>query len=318
MDQGRHKLSLFLTDARNEFVSAIATAAEDAARHHEVALTTAFTQNQAVEQIQQIYAALRAPEDERPDAILVMPVHDSSLERVARTAASAGVAWVCLHRATGDLDAIRREFPQVPVCLVGPEQQEIGRIQGRQLRVMLPRGGRVLYVHGRSDNLSTAQRSAGLREVIDGTDIAVGEMIDGNWSTVDAERVLGRWLRLLIAHTQVDAVACQNDAMAIGALRALRAAATAMGRPELREIPVFGCDGLPDVGRKLVDQGQLAGTVVVPTPSSAAVAAVVLALNGGGAPRAEIRLTPSAYPALDGARLDPRVRRETEETATRG
>ena len=123
MAQRRRRLSLFLTDPRNDFVGAIAKAAEDAALHHDVALTLSFTQNQAVEQIQQIYGALRAIPPDRPDAVLVMPVHDSSLERVAHTAAAAGVGWICLHRATGDLAAIRREFPDVPVALVAPSSR---------------------------------------------------------------------------------------------------------------------------------------------------------------------------------------------------
>ena len=151
--------------------------------------------------------------------------------------------------------------------------------------------------------------------MIDGTPLEIGERIDGNWSTVDTERVLARWLRLLIAHTQVDAVVCQNDAMAIGALRALRAAAVAMGRADLREIPVFGCDGLPDVGRRLADEGQLAGTVIVPTPSAAAVAAVVSALNGGPALAEEIKLPPAAYPPLLGRGSD--ARQETAAGSTR-
>ena len=299
----RRKLSLFLPDPGNDFVKALAADAEEGARRQGFTLQVQSSQNQAVEQIQQIFAALRAEPAERPDAILVMPIHDQSLERVARTALGAGIGWVCLHRATGDLDALRREFPQVPLTLVGPEQEEIGRIQGRQLLAMFPQGCRLLYVHGRSDNQSTRQRAAGLREVIKGSSIEMGEEIDGNWSATDAERAVGRWLRLLIAHTQVDVVVCQNDAMAIGSRNALRDAARDLNRPALTEIPVIGCDGLPDVGRKRVDDGDLAATIVLPMPASPAIDALAASLRTGEMPPPQIRLRPRAYPTV----LTPRL-----------
>lgn len=304
----KRRLSLFLPDPGNDFVKALAADAEEGARRQGFALNVQSSRNQAVEQIQQIFADLHAPERERPHAILVMPVHDQSLERVARAALGAGIGWVCLHRATGDLDALRREFPGVPLCLVGPEQEEIGRIQGRQLLAMLPQGGRILYVHGRSDNQSTRQRAAGLKEVIEGSSVQLGEVIDGNWSAEDAERAVSRWLKLLIAHTQVDVVVCQNDAMAIGALRALRDAAQAMDRPALTAIPVIGCDGLVEVGRKRVDAGELAATIVLPMPASPAIDAVAAALKTGEMPPTQIRLRPRPYPAAVAPRVDGAAR----------
>src|SRR5688500_5968176 len=171
----RLKLALFLTDPENDWVRAIAENAREAARRRGFTLTTHFSENQAIEQIQSLYATLRLPEEQRPNAIFVMPVHDQSLERVARAAAGAGIAWICLHRATGDLVALRRQFPTVPIALVGPDQDEIGRLHGRQLLSLLPHGGHVLYVQGRHDNLSTQQRAAGLREVIQGSPVEIAD-----------------------------------------------------------------------------------------------------------------------------------------------
>ena len=291
----RLKMSLFLADPANDWIRAIAHDAAETARHRGFALTTEYSENQAIEQIQQIYAALRQPEGERPDAILVMPVHDQSLERVARAAATAGVAWICLHRATGDLDALRRQFPGVPISMIGPDQPEIGRIQGRQVLTLLPRGGRMLYVQGRPDNLSTTQRAAGLREVIAGSTVEIAAVIDGNWSTGDAERGVTRWARLLGPQARADILVCQNDAMAIGARRALRDAAIALAQPALAEMPTIGCDGLPNVGRKLVDEGELCATVILPTPAFPALDAVLHALETRMMPPARILLRPEPY-----------------------
>lgn len=293
----RLRMSLFLADPGNDWVRAIAHDAGEAARHRGFTLTTEFSDNQAIEQIQQIYAALRQPEGQRPDAILVMPVHDQSLERVARAAAGAGIAWICLHRATGDLDALRRQFPGVPISVVGPDQPEIGRIHGRQVLSMLPRGGRLLYVQGRPDNVSSAQRAAGLREVISGSTVEIAAVIDGNWSTGDAERAVMRWARLLGPQARADVLVCQNDAMAIGARRALKDAALALAQPALAHIPTIGCDGLPNVGRKLVDAGELAATIVLPTPAFPALDAVLHALETRMMPPSRILLRPEPYVA---------------------
>ena len=298
----RLKLAFFLTDPENDWVRALAENAKEAARRRGFTLTTQFSVNQAIEQIQSLYATLRLPEEQRPNAIFVMPVHDQSLERVARAAAGAGIAWICLHRATGDLDALRKQFPTVPIALVGPDQDEIGRLHGRQLLSLLPRGGHVLYVQGRHDNLSTQQRAAGLREVIQGSPVEIAAVIDGDWGTTEAERTVRRWLRLIGPGTPVDVVVCQNDAMAIGARRALQEVAGLMNRPELAQLPVLGCDGLPDVGRKLVDTGELAGTIILPSPAITAIDTLVQALETQRLPPVQVLLAPQAYPARFSAR----------------
>jgi ABC-type sugar transport system substrate-binding protein len=293
----RLKLALFLTDPENDWVRAIADTAAEAARRRGFALSTQFCENQAIEQIQSLYAALRLPEEQRPNAIFVMPVHDQSLERVARAAAGAGVAWICLHRATGDLAALRKQFPTVPIALVGPDQDEIGRLHGRQLLSLLPRGGHVLYVQGRHDNLSTQQRAAATREILQGSTVEITAVIDGDWTTAEAERSVSRWLRLIGPGTPVDAVVCQNDAMAIGARRALKEVAATLHRPELAQLPVFGCDGLPHVGRKLVDTGELAGTIILPSPAITAIDTLVQALETQKMPPVQVLLAPQAYPS---------------------
>jgi ABC-type sugar transport system substrate-binding protein len=276
MTTRQRKLSLFLTDGANDFMHALAKDTRAAAARRGFTLDVAFSDNQAVQQIQQIYAALHAPEADRPDSVLVVPVHDTPLERVARSAAAAGIGWMCLHRATGDLDTIRAGHPGVPIGLVTPDQEEIGRLQGQKLLGLLKHGGRILYLQGRQGNSSVPRREAGLREVIRGTGIEIGDTIDGNWSVDDAERAVERWVRLMIAHVTVHAVVCQNDAMAIGARRALKNAGASLVRADLVKLPVFGCDGL-------------AGSV--------AVDLIADARETGRMPPREVVLTPEPYPA---------------------
>jgi hypothetical protein len=53
--------------------------------------------------------------------------------------------------------------------------------------------------------------------------------------------------------------------MSIGAQKALESTALYLKRPDITRIPITGCDGLPNVGRKLVKEGQLIATIILPS-----------------------------------------------------
>ena len=57
-----------------------------------------FADNNAVQQIHQLFRHVHAPEGERPAAIVVETVTGEGLERVARNAVAAGIGWVLLNR----------------------------------------------------------------------------------------------------------------------------------------------------------------------------------------------------------------------------
>jgi ABC-type sugar transport system substrate-binding protein len=67
-------------------------------------------------------------------------------------------------------------------------------------------------------------------------------------------------------------------------------------RPELAAVPLTGCDGLPQGGRRLVDQGRLAATVVTPPNTGPALELVAAALRSARMPPGEVLLKPSSYP----------------------
>ena len=69
---------------------------------------------------------------------MVETVVGEGLERVARAATAAGVGWILINRRVSYLEALRREFPRQALGAVGTDQTEVGRIQGRQFRALLP------------------------------------------------------------------------------------------------------------------------------------------------------------------------------------
>ena len=260
MDKPR--LKFLLQNDTNEYQQLIRNEAQAAARGTDLEVEFEFAQNDFMQQIRQLYTCIRSEPELRPRFLFVFPVRDGSFERALRDAAAAGVGCMVLNRRPKYLADVRRSMPGVPVGSIGPDQVEIGRIQARQARALTPAGGLVLYVMGSSLSSAAQDRAQGFRELLRGTSLRCSE-IHGDWDAALAEKAVRRWLQLvLISDQRLSLIVCQNDAMAIGAKRALAAAAVEMQRPELSRLPLTGCDGLPDVGQKLVRQGELAATVV--------------------------------------------------------
>jgi len=249
-----------------------------------------FAEGHAVVQIQQLFKAIHAPEGERPAAIVVEPATGEGLERVARNAVKAGIGWILVNIRAGYVDELRKAHPGVAVGIVGTDQTEVGRIQGRQCRALRPDGGRVLSVQGPADSTVTHERSEGLREALGGAfDVRV---LNGAWTAASGDKAVMSWLRLKTAETfQPDIVAAQNDVMGVGARRALTT-----HRPDWANVPYLGIDGLPDGGQRLVAEGVFAATIVAPSNAGPALEAVARWIETRQVPPRELLLTPVSHP----------------------
>jgi ribose transport system substrate-binding protein len=282
-----------LMSQEQEYQVLLGEAARRAAREHGLDLDVFFSGDTAIDQVQQLTSLLLAPVDLRPAAILVETISGEALERIARKAAEAGIAWFLINRRAPYIAQLRHEFPRVPICAVSADQLEIGRIQGRQLQTLLPGGGTVLYIQGRADTSPARERLAGTREVLgDAVNLRV---YAGEWTLSGGRKATEGWLRAQNGGvSRPQAVAAQNDLMAMGAREAFLAL-----RPEWSRIPFLGCDGLPQGGLKLVASGQLAATVVNPIDGgSRAVALFADWRRSGIIPPDELLLAPESFPAI--------------------
>jgi ABC-type sugar transport system substrate-binding protein len=304
---GKPKISLYLADQSNEYQQMLLADARRAAEAAGLTLESNFADNQITIQIRQVYSSINCDPSSRTQAIVVMPVRDNSLNRVANDAAKAGIGWVCLHRRMDYIDELRENFPDLPLATVGPDQVEIGRIQARQFRAILPKGGHALYVKGNLANSSAQLRLSGMLEEIESSGIDARDTLSGNWTTEDAERAVEGWLRMVLSgSSRLDLIGCQNDAMAVGAHKALQSVSSYLRRPEIARIPVTGCDGLPERGQQLVKNGTLAATIVVPSSGSTAIQLVARALRDKVQPPREVLLKSVSYP--DEATLSDRFK----------
>jgi ABC-type sugar transport system substrate-binding protein len=261
-----------------------------------------FADNDPAKQVAQIEACLAEPEGVRPGVLLVHPVREVVLVSIAHRAVRLGLGWILLNRWSDYILDLQGEFPKLPIFSVNPDQQEIGRIQARQFMSLLPNGGEIVYIRGPLGTSST-RRLEGVQEVLHDFPIQLFS-INSDWTTHGGELAMNEWLRIFQGKRFPNfMVGAQNDAMSIGAKMAFLE--EARRRPDFdRKIHFTGCDGSPKFGRRLVEEGKLTSTIVVPPTTGRAVTEIASMLSGGQRPAADINLPVSSFPDL--AQLRPR------------
>ena len=106
----------------------------------------------------------------------------------------------------------------VPVFSVLPNNEEIGKTQGRQIAALLGEQGCVLYVEGPSVRDVSQLRTKDMMSTKPaGVTI---KTLKGDWTEKSGYHAIRSWLSLSTSRELcVALIACQNDDMAIGARR---------------------------------------------------------------------------------------------------
>jgi ABC-type sugar transport system substrate-binding protein len=232
-------------------------------------------------QSQQLLERIQCAADARPNVIMFEPAGSTTLPHVARAAAAAGIGWGVLSRDAEYISELRSAF-RIPAFVVTPDHQDMGRIQGRQLAALLPRGGIILYIQGPSHSKAATLRYEGLLETMP-ENIQL-RVVKGHWTDSSAQKAVHSWLGLSTSrNSEIVAVCAQDDSMAIGARKAFEQSTHEL-RQSWRQIPFLGCDGMPQTGQEWVRQGLLAATVFNPPTAPAAIDLVSGFLRDGTMP----------------------------------
>lgn len=291
-----------LNTDKNDYQREQGAAAEETGRRLGVGVQVLHADNDAIQQSQQLLNMIQAPQGRRPDGIIVMPV-GTGLAQVANAAVSAGIAWVGLNRDLDYLAELRRKY-KVPVFGVGVDQEEIGRIQGRQIAALLPEGGMVLYIMGPAGNVAVTARTTGMQATK-----PVGVQVRtlrGSWTEASGYDAIAAWLRLTTSHqTPVSLIAAQSDNMAMGARRAFENITSGADRERWCSLPFLGIDAVPDPAQEWVRKGLLTASVVLPITTSTAMEMLVRAIETGTQPPEKNKpVAPVSFPAIE--KLAPR------------
>lgn len=290
----QHKIVGSFITSKQEFQLAQAEDARSVAEAGGLEFEALFADGNAIKQIQQLFWFVHLPEERRPYAILVEPISADGYERVAQAVVRAGIGWVVLNAQPEYLASLRAEFPRTPITSVMTDQIMVGRIQARQFRTLLPKGGTVLYVQGIAKSDAATGRLNGLQDGLARSDIEL-VAISGDWTEEGGERAVDKWLRSRnLDKFQIDLIGCQNDSMAIGARRAVR-----KRRPRWLRLPFTGCDGLPNGGQSHVESGRLVATVVTPSNGGPAVRLVIDSIARHGFAPPVVKLAPAPIPEIE-------------------
>ena len=281
-----------LTTKDNDYQAEQSASAAEVASRLGVKIDVIYADNNAVNQCQQLVKIIQ-DKAERPDAILVEPV-GTPMYQVAKAAVAAGIGWGILNREADYIPELRREA-QVPVFVVSPDQEEVGRIQGKQLAAFTTEGN-ILYIEGPSTSSAANLRTKGMLSTKP-SKVEV-KVLKADWSERGAYHAVKSWLSLSTSsQLHIRAVICQNDAMAMGAREAFASLPKA-AREQLLNIPFTGCDGVTKTGREWVRSGQLRATVVIPPMAGLALEMLAKAVNTGSMPAERTLCAPRSFPAL--------------------
>lgn len=193
-------------------------------------------------QVEQLAAML----GRHPRAAVLFVRDAETFRRTAELAEKAGVpvVYVLMHPPGDDL--------RIKFSIVSSNGYVAGLLQMRKLADLMGRKGNLVLLRGIDDEKDSIDRTQGVKEVLRSfPDIHLIEEASASWDREPAARHIAEWLA---KGDRIDAVAANNDEMALGAIEALEAAG-------MRGVPVAGVDGIP-AALSAMKNGRMALTVL--------------------------------------------------------
>jgi methyl-galactoside transport system substrate-binding protein len=267
--------------------------AMEAAAAGKADLSFADSRGQAVTQ----EGVLEAAMSRKSKALVIDPVDEVSARVLVIKAKEKGIPVVFLGSRPGE-DSMRSWDK---VFYVGPRDSDAGAAQAEILAARWKadpatdrnRDGKIQLVllAGESGLLQTLYRTESVVKALEGAGIGVDKLIEE--SARGSREIAKEKMASALARfgDRIEAVACNDDQMALGAVDACEAAGVFKGK---RSIPIVGvCDSgdLKAIGGAL-ESGKLMGTAFLDAPALGA-AAISLALS----------LAKGEDPAMEGVRV---------------
>lgn len=281
----------------NLYLREQSAAAEAAARRLGIDLQVVSAAMDPILQSQQLLAFVQSQEAERPDAIVVEPVNENGLPRVAEAAVSAGIAWVVSNAKVEYIPKLRRNA-KAPVFLVSQDHVEIGRLQGRQIGALLPRGGSVLYLRGPAMSSVASRRFEGIeRNKPHNVEI---KSIKVQGSTADnACAAVASWLSLSTVRSgDTNLIVSQNADFIFGARKAFEGKTAEAERPKWLAIPCLGA-GVASQLKALVDHGTLRAALMTSLTMNRVVDTLAQSIKRNSQPPERTFVEAYSYPSLE-------------------
>src|SRR5215472_15860081 len=279
-----------LTTRDNDYQAEQAAAVAEMASRLGIRIDVIYADNDAVNQTQQLVKIIQS--DKKPSAILVEPV-GTGMPQVARAAVAAKIGWGIINNEPEYLPELRRSG--LPVFSISTDQFEVGRIQGDQISALVQKGN-ILYIEGPVSTMAAQLRTKGMMTTK--PDAVALKTLKGDWTERSAQRAVQSWLSLASSRQlQIQAVICQNDAMAMGARKAM-GDLTEEDREKWQQLPFTGVDGVSKTGQEWVKRGFLQATIITAPAAGTALEILAKAMHGGATPPERTLLPPKSFPSI--------------------
>jgi ribose transport system substrate-binding protein len=185
----------------------------------------------------------------RVDAMVIAPVHPTRIDAALRRIEAAGIPLCAFVNPVSAAKC---------VSFAGSDDYALGAAVAGYLYRHLEGRGNVLIVSGPEDSASSAPRVRGFRDAAQAfPDVRLGGPCIGFFDRTKARQAVASW------SAPLDAVLAANDAMALGALDALREAG--------RSATIAGVNAIPEA-IKAIQDGRMLATADFDAMSLAALA----------------------------------------------
>ncbi len=167
------------------------------------------------------------------DAIIINPVDTTATPKMTKlvTAASIPLVYVNLRPAEDTLPK--------GVAYVGSDENVSGKLEGEAIAKLLNNKGNIVIMIGELATQAAVLRTEGIEKVVaQHPEMKIVGKQTANFRRNEAIDLMNNWL---VAGTKIDAVAANNDEMAIGAILALQQAGK-----DPKKLVIGGIDATPD------------------------------------------------------------------------
>jgi len=182
------------------------------------------------------------------DAIVMMPIDGETSQTAATIVNDANIPLFILSTAFPDDSPVKYE------SYIGVDDTEAGRMEAENVNMMLPDGGKIIYIVGTYGASWTDRRKTGFMEVKN-DNIQIASELQANGSRDEAKKVMEDLLSRYSTKGEIVGLVTHNDEMAVGASSAIEEA----GRLGEYKV-IIGVDGTPP-GLDAVKNGLMTATV---------------------------------------------------------
>lgn len=234
------KIGVTLMDFSTEFgigLKDYMTAKADAMG--DVELTVVDAGGDAAKQLQQVETFI----SQKVDAIIMQPQEQEACSPAIDKAKAAGIPIINCNSLT----------ITEPDAYVGSNDSESAEIAMTYIAEQLGGKGNVLMMHGHPGQTAEVKRTEGAMDILaQNPDMTLLDEQTADWDRAEAMALMENWIQAY--GDQINAVFCQNDEMALGALNALVQA----GKKD--NVLVVGVDAIDDALQSVKD-GKMDATV---------------------------------------------------------